>query len=258
MAVESRVIQLQKDLMELGCWDTLKALNWMLVTMNATNGYKRHDGTHYYMHLVDGTQDLINNNITDKIVLTAFVLHDSIEDVPEITYETIKSLFGEEVADVVLGVTKDPNIDYKTNRVAFVHYLNEILKDWRKLLVKTADRKHNMSTLQDATPEKEYRQALETEEYFLPLFKEGRDRYPEYARYLQTAKTTLYPHILKIKAHHEYRIMMEAKVKEQEKTIKLIQNLAYDTAVKNEENESYQDLSLLCGEINRLVWNMES
>ncbi|AZU98972.1 GTP pyrophosphokinase [Bacillus phage pW2] len=253
MAVEARVIQLQKDLMELGYWDSLKALNWMLVTMNATNGYHRHDGTDYYMHLVDCAQDLLNHNIHDEITITACILHDSIEDVPDITYETVKSLFGEDVADVVLGVTKRDDINYKEDRVAFAEYLNEILKNWRKLLVKTADRKHNMSTLQDATPEKEYRQAVETEEYFLPLFKAGRDRYPEYARYLQTAKTTLYPHILKIKAHHEYRIMMEAKVKEQSHKIGLIMDMLQDSLLENENNDSFDDFVKLHNAVAQML-----
>lgn len=258
MANMSRLIQLQMDLMKLGYNDTLKALNFMVVTMNANNGYKRHDGSDYYMHLVDVVQDLLNHGITDAITLTAGVLHDYLEDVPEATYEGIKSEYGEEVADVVLGLTKNPDIDYKTDKVALAEYLNTILKSWRMILVKASDRKHNMSTLKDATPEKQYRQAVETETYFLPLFKEGRKRYPEYAHYLHTCKTTLYPHIIKIKEHHEYRVVMEAKVKEQEKTIKLIQNLVYDTAVANEENESYEKLSLLCGEVNRLIWSMES
>lgn len=206
MAKESRVVQLQKDLLGLGYTDSLKALNWMIAVMNAGNGYKRHDGRHYYYHLVDATQDLINHGIIDETTITACILHDAIEDVPEITYEVVKSLFGVDVAIVVQGVTKNPDIDYKTDREAFNVYLKAILNNWRMLLVKTVDRKNNMGTLKDASPEKELRQALETEEYFLPLFKEGRKRYPQFSRFFHSAKTSLMPHILKIKQHHE---MME-------------------------------------------------
>ncbi|QIW89776.1 SpoT-like bifunctional (p)ppGpp synthase/hydrolase [Bacillus phage Izhevsk] len=203
MAKESRVVQLQTDLLNMGYIDSLKALNWMISIMNSGNGYKRHDGRHYYYHLVDVTQDLINHGITDEVTITACILHDAIEDVPYITYETVKSLFGQEVADVVQGVTKNPDINYKEDREAFKEYLKVILNNWRMLLVKTVDRKNNMGTLKDASPEKELRQALETEEYFLPLFKEGRKRYPEFARFFHSAKTSLMPHIIKIKQHHK-------------------------------------------------------
>lgn len=204
MAKESRVVQLQMDLAEMGCKDALKALNWMISVMNADNGYKRHDGRHYYYHLVDATQDLINHGITDEATLTACILHDAIEDVDDINYDGVKSLFGYDVANLVLTVTKDPQIDYKKDRTAFVLYLDKILQDWRTAVIKTVDRKHNMSTLKDASPDKELRQALETEEYFIPFFKEARKLYPDYARFFHSAKTTLMPQIIKIKQHHEF------------------------------------------------------
>lgn len=203
MAKESRVVQLQTDLVKMGYKDALKALNWMISVMNADNGYKRHDGRHYYYHLVDATQELINMGVTDEITLTACILHDSIEDVDDINYEGVKSLFGKEVADTVLGVTKDPNINYKKGE-NLKAYLDAMLPYVRMCLVKTADRMHNFSTLKDATPEKELRQALETEEFFLPFFKECRKRYPEYARFFHSAKTTIMPHLIKIKQHHSF------------------------------------------------------
>lgn len=203
MAKESRVVQLQTDLVRLGFKNSLRALNWMIGTMNADNGYKRHDGRHYYYHLVDGAQDLLNHGVTDEIVITAYILHDYVEDVKGATYEGVKALFGQEVADTVLGVTKKPDINYKKGE-NLEAYLHAMLPFVRMCLVKTADRKHNFSTLKDATPEKELRQALETEKYFLPFFKEARKRYPEYARYFHSAKTTIMPHLNKIKEHHAF------------------------------------------------------
>lgn len=220
MAKESRVVQLQMDLAQMGYKDALKALNWMISVMNADNGYKRHDGRHYYYHLVDATQELINRGVTDEITLTACILHDSIEDVPDINYEGVKSLFGQEVADTVLGVTKDPDINYKKGE-NLQAYLTAMLPHVRMCLVKTADRMHNFSTLKDATPEKELRQALETEEYFLPFFKECRKRYPEYATFFHSAKTNIMPHLIKIKQHHEY-------VKEHERQVSEIKSYLYD------------------------------
>ncbi len=116
MSKESRVIHLQKDLIRLGHTETLRALNWMIGIMNSDNGYSRHDGSHYYYHLVDGCQDLINHGITDQTTLTAFVLHDSVEDIPSISDEIIADKFGGEVALLVNGVTKKVGVDYKKEK----------------------------------------------------------------------------------------------------------------------------------------------
>ena len=213
MAKESRVVQLQMDLAQMGYKDALKALNWMISVMNAENGYKRHDGRHYYYHLVDATQDLINHGETDEATLTACILHDAIEDVPNISYEVVKSLFGKEVATVVMGVTKQPDIDYKKEE-NMIEYLDLILTDVRMAKVKTVDRKNNFGTLKDATPEKELRQALETEKFFLPFFKACRKKYPEHARFFHSAKTTIMPHLIKIKQHHAFVAEHERQIKE--------------------------------------------
>ncbi|QOV08362.1 SpoT-like bifunctional (p)ppGpp synthase/hydrolase [Bacillus phage Kirov] len=213
MAKESRVVQLQMDLARLEFKDSLKALNFMIGTMNADNGYKRHDGRHYYYHLVDGAQDLLNHGVTDEIVITSYILHDYIEDVPDATYEGVLALFGREVADTVLGVTKNPDVNYKKGE-NLKAYLDDMLPFVRMCLVKTADRKHNFSTLKDATPEKELRQALETEKYFLPFFKEARKRFPEYSRYFHSAKTTIMPHLNKIKEHHAFVAEHERQIAE--------------------------------------------
>lgn len=202
MAKEARVIQLQKDLIRLGFNDTLRALNWMLGIMNADNGYKRHDGSHYYYHLVDGCQDLINHNILDEITLTGFILHDSEEDIPYITNEIISDRFGGEVALLVRGVTKKEGINYKENRNT-KEYLNEMLPFVKMCLIKTADKKHNFSTLEHASPEKELRTALQTEEVFIPFLKDARQMYPEHSNYFHSAKTAIMPHLNKIKKYHE-------------------------------------------------------
>ena len=113
MANEARVIQLQKDLISLGHNDALRALNWMISVMNSDNGYARHDGSHYYYHLVDSTQDLINHNITKETILTTCILHDAEEDIEDVTNDMIAELYGAEVALYVSGVTKKEGISYK-------------------------------------------------------------------------------------------------------------------------------------------------
>lgn len=197
---EARVVQLQKDLIRLSMMDALRALNWMIQTMNANNGYKRKDGSNYYYHLVDTTQDLINHGVTDEVTITACILHDAVEDIVEVTLDTIREGYGKEVAHTVALVTKRDDVDYKDEQgINITSYLLAILMDVRACLVKTADRKHNFSTLDSTSAKHEARQVAETETHFIPFFKEARKRYPEYSAYFHSAKTTIVPHLKRIK-----------------------------------------------------------
>lgn len=215
MAKEARVIQLQKDLIKLGYLNTLRAVNWMIEVMNANNGYKRHDGRHYYYHLVDGCQDLINHGIRDEDTLTAYVLHDAEEDILEVTNELIAEKFNREVAFIVKGVTKIDDVDYKDS-LELQAYLDDILLYVKRCLVKTADRKHNFSTLHDSSPKHEMRQAIETEKFFLPFLKEARKRYPEHSAYFHSAKTSIVPILNRIKKAHAEETRLKNKIVELE------------------------------------------
>jgi guanosine-3',5'-bis(diphosphate) 3'-pyrophosphohydrolase len=223
MGKESRVIHLQEDLIRLKNYETLRALNWMIGIMNADNGYARHDGSHYYYHLVDGCQDLINHGITDQNTLTGFVLHDSIEDVDFITVEMIAERFNYEVALIVNGVTKQEGVDYKVpeNLEAYLAYILQFMK---MCIIKTADRKHNFSTLEHASPEKELRQALETERHYLPFLKQARKLFPEHSAYFHSAKTTIVPHLKKIKKYHADMEEKDNRIKELEFKINILIN----------------------------------
>lgn len=202
MAQEARVIHLQKELISMQYYKALRALNWMISVMNADNDYKRHDGSHYYYHLVDATQDLINHGITDETVLTACILHDAIEDIEGVTQDSIAKDYGAEVALYVNGVTKKKDVNYKDPK-NLQEYLEYILRFPQMALIKTADRKHNFSTLGNSNMAFELRQAKETDVHFLPFFKEARKRYPEFSAYFHSAKTTIVPHLKKIMKHHE-------------------------------------------------------
>lgn len=202
MAQEARVIHLQKELINMGHVNALRALNWMISVMNADNGYKRHDGSHYYYHLVDATQDLINHGIKEEKILTACILHDAIEDIEDVTEESIAEVYGAEVAMFVNGVTKKEGINYKDPQ-NLEEYLEYILKFVQMALIKTADRKHNFSTLGNSNMKFELRQAIETDVHFLPFFKKARKLYPEYSAYFHSAKTTIMPHLKKIMKYHE-------------------------------------------------------
>lgn len=202
MADESRVLFLEQSLSLLGYHNALRALDWMKEEMCAEKGFKRHNGAHYYYHLVDTTQDLLNHGIRDENIITACLLHDAIEDIEGVTYFMIMDKFNEDIAKMVQLVTKNPNLDYKDG-VFLQVYLQAIMQNVGASLIKTADRKHNFSTLRDATPEKKLRQALETEEHFIPFFKECRNKYPRYASYFFSAKTAIEPHLWAIKEYHQ-------------------------------------------------------
>lgn len=221
MGQEARVIQLQKDLIRLGFNDTLRALNWMLGVMNAENGYERHDGSHYYYHLVDGCQDLLNHGILDQPTLTGYILHDAEEDIPSVDNEIISDRFGGEVAMLVRGVTKRIGVDYKKKENT-EDYLEAMLPFVKMCLIKIADRKHNFSTLESATPEKELRVALETENLFIPFAKEARQMYPEHSNYFHSFKTTIMPHLKKIKKYHADMAIKDARIEELEFKINLL------------------------------------
>lgn len=227
MAQEARVIHLQRELIKLGHMETLKALNWMIGVMNADNGYARHDGSHYYYHLVDGCQDLLNHGIKDQNTLTAFVLHDAMEDIVDdngkriVTKEMLAERFNAEVAFLVDGVTKKEGVDYKKpeNMEQMLAY---ILQFSKMCLMKTSDRKHNFSTLEHASLEKELRQAKETDKHYLPFFKNARKLHPEYSAYFHSAKTTIVPHMKKIFKYHADIKQRDERIDELEYKLSLL------------------------------------
>lgn len=200
--MESRVRHLETTLSTLGFDDALRALDWMMEEMCVEKGYERHNGTHYYYHLVDTTQDLLNHGVRNEDILTACLLHDAIEDIEGVTYFMINDKFGKAVADMVRLVTKMDGVDYKKED-NLINYLYLISLNVGASLIKTADRKHNFGTLADATPEKKMRQALETEKHFIPFFKECRNKFPRYASYFFSAKTSIEPHLWGIKEHYQ-------------------------------------------------------
>ncbi|MFF2532242.1 GTP pyrophosphokinase [Brevibacillus sp. NPDC058079] len=200
--MESRVSYLENMLSNLGYNDSLRAMDWMMEEMCAEKGYKRHNGSHYYYHLIDAAQDALNFGIREEPVITGILLHDSIEDIPGVTAKMIESLYGTRVAISVDLVTKKEDVDYKIAENV-KEYLFQILQNRDSSLMKTADRKHNFSTLRDATPEKKLKQAIETEKFFIPFFKDCRKKYVRYSSYFFSAKTAIEPHLWEIKEHFE-------------------------------------------------------
>lgn len=133
---------------------------------------KRASGDPYFSHPVEVAGILTDYHMDDKTIVTA-LLHDTLEDTLT-TYEEIEDLFGADVARLVDGVTKLSKIEAKsvTERAAenLRKFLLAMSDDIRVLLVKLADRLHNMRTLHFiAKPEKRRRIARETMDIYAPL-----------------------------------------------------------------------------------------
>lgn len=135
-------------------------------------GQKRSSGEPYYTHPVEVARILADMRMDEGTILTA-ILHDTLEDT-KATYEDLKKKFGAEVADLVNGVSKLTRIESQTvegkQGENFRKLLLAMSEDIRVLLVKLADRLHNMRTIQAIeNPDKRRRIALETLEIYAPL-----------------------------------------------------------------------------------------
>lgn len=191
--LSSRTIHLKRTLSILGLTDAYKALDLMIDEMNAENGFARHNGAHYYYHLVDVTQLLINFGIKDENTLIAALLHDYIEDVEGITKKHIENQFNHEVAEIVDLLTKDKSINYHDDAEAMQAYLDAILLHPKASLVKTADRINNFQTLRNSSLAHREKQLNNTLTYFIPFFKACRNRHVENESFYFQAKTMVEP-----------------------------------------------------------------
>ena len=209
--LSSRTLHLMGELERLNFQQARLALDLVMSIMNKENGYKRHDGSHYYHHLVDVAQICINLQIKDnqdENLIIAALLHDIVEDVPGYTFEKIANMFNLRVANIVKLLTKNKNVNYHIPE-NIIYYLECILEDEDASILKTLDRIHNFGTLRHATFEKKVRQAKETEEFFIPFFKEARKKYNHYANVFFFAKTIIEPHLWEIMEHQKTMIENE-------------------------------------------------
>ena len=136
----------------------------------AHNGQKRLTGEPYFNHVLATAENLLEWGM-DEVTVAAGLLHDVVEDT-DVTSESLEIEFGKEIRFLVDGVTKLGTVKYKGNKAQSENLRKLILamaEDLRVILIKLADRFHNMKTLKPLAPEKRKRIALETTEIYAPL-----------------------------------------------------------------------------------------
>ncbi len=139
--------------------------------LKAHEKQKRDEGSPYIIHPI-AVANILTELKLDSATIATGLLHDTIEDT-HATYNTIETEFGKEVADLVDGVTKISEFENQAISNSKAENFRKLIlatsKDIRVLLVKLADRLHNMRTIKVVDKEKQIRKAKETMEIYAPL-----------------------------------------------------------------------------------------
>ncbi|MEN8838143.1 MAG: bifunctional (p)ppGpp synthetase/guanosine-3',5'-bis(diphosphate) 3'-pyrophosphohydrolase [Celeribacter marinus] len=134
-------------------------------------GQFRHSGEPYFSHPIAVAAILTEQALDDATIITA-LLHDTIEDT-RASYAEVERRFGTDVAELVDGVTKLTNLQLSSNETKQAENFRKLFmamsKDLRVILVKLADRLHNMRTIKSMRAEKQLQKARETMDIFAPL-----------------------------------------------------------------------------------------
>lgn len=137
----------------------------------AHSGQMRRDGSPYVTHCVAAADISVDMGLDEDSIVAA-LLHDVIEDT-QLTHADISRQFGEPVANIVEGVTKLTRVQYTSKEDEQMENLRKMLmamaKDIRVILIKIADRLHNMRTMAYQTAEKQRIKSLETMEIYAPI-----------------------------------------------------------------------------------------
>ena len=141
------------------------------LSASAHRGQKRLSGEDFISHSVEVAKILVSQQL-DSVTVAAALLHDVAED-SEVTLGEIREGFGDEVADIVDGLTKISNLTFRSAEEEqsenYRKLLLSIARDARVIMVKLADRLHNMRTLEHLPEHRQRSIALETREIYAPL-----------------------------------------------------------------------------------------
>ena len=135
------------------------------------DGQKRLSGEPYFSHCIEVANTLAKWNM-DTTTIIAGLLHDTLEDT-EATLEDLTNIFGDDLGSLVNGLTKLKDIKYLTRKEKqagnFMKLLLSVAQDLRVVIIKFADRIHNMETITHLPKIKRHRIALETRDIYIPL-----------------------------------------------------------------------------------------
>ena len=139
---------------------------------NAHRGQVRKSGEPYFMHPVS-VASILTDLMIDATTVAAGFLHDTVEDCKDITLDTLREEFNDEVALLVDGVTKLDKLDFTNREEQKAESLRKMIlamsKDIRVVVIKLADRLHNMRTLRFQAPDRQKAIAHETLDIYAPL-----------------------------------------------------------------------------------------
>jgi len=154
--------------------DELKGILWKAYEFGLRHheGQKRLSGEPYFeSHCVEVAKILANWNM-DHVTIIGGLLHDTIEDT-DATLEDIEEIFGSDVANLVNGASKLSGIRFSSRKAKqagnFMKMLISVAQDLRVIIIKFADRLHNMSTINHLPRIKQHRIAVETRDVYSPL-----------------------------------------------------------------------------------------
>jgi len=172
MDPEKMYEQLEKSVLDMNPTADLNRIRMAYeCARGAHEGQKRREGSDYVTHTIAAAQICAEMGLDEDSIIAA-LLHDCIEDT-KLSHADLAKRFGPTVADLVEGVTKLTRVQYTSKEDEQMENMRKMLmamaKDIRVILIKIADRLHNMRTMQFQTTEKQRTKSLETMEIYAPI-----------------------------------------------------------------------------------------